>query len=99
YVYPDVVVTCDPRDYAPNRVWVDCPTLVVEVLSKSTERHDRGDKFEGYKRISTLREYMLVEYKRRGVEVWRRTEDDIWAVISYGPGTDVTLEHGLKIVG
>ncbi len=92
YVYPDVVVTCDPRDHMPSRVWVDYPILVVEVLSKATERHDRGDKFEGYKRIPTLREYMLVGYKRRGVEVWRRTEDDIWTVISYGPGAEVTLE-------
>ncbi|MDQ2830891.1 MAG: Uma2 family endonuclease, partial [Chloroflexota bacterium] len=45
YVYTDAVVTCDPRDNAPRRDWIDDPTLVVEVLSSSTERHDRGDKF------------------------------------------------------
>ena len=92
YVYPDVVVTCDARDYAPSRVWVEYPILVAEVLSKSTERHDRGDKFAGYKRISTMREYVQVGYKRREVEVRRRIDAEDWTVSSYGPGGEVTLE-------
>src|SRR6185312_112123 len=92
YVYPDVVVTCDERDRALGRDWIDYPTLVVEVLSKSTERHDRGDKFEGYKRIPTLREYMLVAYKRREVEIRRRVDVDDWTVLTYGPGSEITLE-------
>ncbi len=91
YVYTDAVVTCDPRDNAPRRDWIDDPTLVVEVLSPSTERHDRGDKFEGYKAIPTFREYVLVEYRRREVEVWRRDDAGTWAPTTYGPGSDVTL--------
>jgi len=53
YVYADAVVTCDARDDAPRRDWIDYPTLVVEVLSPSTERYDQGDKFEDYKAIPT----------------------------------------------
>ena len=74
YVYSDAVVACDPRDDVPGQDWIDYPTLVVEVLSPSTERHDQGSKFEGYKHISTFREYVLVEYRQRGVEVWRRDD-------------------------
>ena len=92
YVYPDVVVTCDERDIALSRDWLEYPTLVVEVLSKSTERHDRGDKFDGYKRIPTLREYMLVNHKRRDVEVRRRIDTEDWTVLTYCPGSEVTLE-------
>ncbi len=91
YVYADAVVTCDPRDDAPRRDWIDYPTLIIEVLSPSTERHDRGDKFEGYKTIPTFREYVLVEYRRREVEVWTRDDTGAWTATTYGPGDDVVL--------
>jgi Uma2 family endonuclease len=90
-VYADAVVTCDPRDQIPGQDWIDFPILVVEVLSPSTERHDRGDKFEGYKAIPTFREYVLIEYRRRGVEVWRRDAGGIWTNTLYGPGQDAAL--------
>jgi Uma2 family endonuclease len=92
FVYPDAVVTCDPRDDVPTREWIAYPTLVVEVLSKSTAKHDRGDKFEGYKAIPSFREYVLVEYRRREVTVWRRDEAGTWSATTYGPGEDVVLE-------
>jgi Uma2 family endonuclease len=92
YVYPDIVVTCEARDFALGRDWIDYPALVVEVLSRSIERHDRGDKFEGYKQIPTLREYVLISYKRREVEVRRRIDADDWTVLTYGPGSELTLE-------
>ncbi len=91
YVYADAVVTCDPRDDAPRRDWIDYPTLVVEVLSPSTERYDQGDKFEDYKAIPTFREYMLVEYRRREVEVRRRDAAGMWSATTYGPGAAVPL--------
>jgi len=92
YVYPDVVVTCDLRDDVPGQHWINYPTVVVEVLSPSTERHDRGDKFEGYKNMPTFRAYILVEYQRREVEVWRRDGTGAWAGATYGPGDDVALD-------
>src|SRR5438874_98031 len=93
YVYSAAVVTCDPRDGVPGQDWIDYPTLVVEVLSPSTERYDRGGKFEGYKNIPTFREYVLVESRRREVEVWRRDAAGAWTSTSYGPGDDVVLER------
>ena len=92
YVYSDAVVTCDPRDDVPGQDWIDYPMLVVEVLSRSTERHDRGDKFEGYKNIPTFREYVLVEYRRREVGVWRRDDAGTWNLTACGLGDDVALE-------
>jgi Uma2 family endonuclease len=76
--YPDVTIVRgrlerDPED--PNAV--TNPTLIVEVLSKSTEEYDRGDKFEHYKRIPSLRQYVLVSSRDREIEVWTR-ENDGW---------------------
>jgi Uma2 family endonuclease len=91
YVYADAVVTCDPRDAVLSQDWISYPSLVVEVLSKSTARDDRGAKFERYKSIPTLREYMLIEYRRREVEVWRHDESGTWIATIYGPEVDVVL--------
>lgn len=97
YVYADAVITCDPRDQAPDRDWIAFPILVVEVLSPSTERHDRGDKFEGYKAIPTLRDYVLIEYRRREIEIWHRGEGGAWSAALYGPGQDAALA-GVELV-
>jgi Uma2 family endonuclease len=92
YVYADVVVSCDPRDNVPDQEWLAYPKLVIEVLSRRTEQYDRGAKFDDYKAITTLQEYVLVGYRRRQVEVWRRDEADAWAVTTYGPGDTVALQ-------
>src|ERR1044071_8635235 len=57
YYYPDVVVTCDPSGGDPY--FREQPLLIVEVISPSTERNDRHEKMEAYKRVSGLREYVL----------------------------------------
>ncbi len=78
YVYPDLSVSCEPRfddDYTDVLL---TPVLIVEVLSDGTEQYDRGEKFVHYRRIETLREYVLVSQKEplveryvRGGDVWR----------------------------
>jgi len=78
--YPDVTVVCGPRQRDPDdEQAVTNPTLIVEVLSRSTEEYDRGDKFAHYKRIASLREYVLVSHRERSVEVWARTGDGEWS--------------------
>jgi Uma2 family endonuclease len=77
--YPDVTVVCGPRKRDPqDEQAVTNPTLIVEVLSRSTEEYDRGDKFEHYKRLASLRQYVLVSHRERTVEVWTRGADDTW---------------------
>src|SRR5438067_352701 len=61
YTYPDVTVVCaDPQFEEPDRRAMLNPTLIVEVLSETTEAYDRGDKFAHYRRLSSLREYVMV---------------------------------------
>jgi len=78
--YPDVTVVCGPREVdAEDPLAVTNPTLIVEVLSTSTEEYDRGDKFEHYKGMPSLRQYVLVSHREPIVEVWTRAEDGSWS--------------------
>lgn len=70
FYYPDVVVGCDARDKHPH--FMRFPTVIVEVLSDTTERIDRREKFWSYARIETLEEYVLVAQDKREVTVFRR---------------------------
>ena len=70
FYYPDVFVTCDPAD--DESFYKTSPVLVIEVLSFSTERLDRREKFLGYTGLSTLREYLLVEQERKRLTVFRK---------------------------
>lgn len=90
--YPDLLVTCDPRDRGPNAELAKRhPSLIVEVLSESTAAYDRGIKFEACRRIETLREYLLVEQDRRHVDLFRREADGRWVLESVGPEGEVAL--------
>lgn len=68
------------------------PKVIVEVLSPRTEEYDRGEKFEHYKRIPSLRQYVLVAHDRRAIDVWTRSAGDDWKQSSYGPGQAAALE-------
>ena len=80
--YAEVTVICgrlelDPAD--PKRHTALNPKVLVEVLSPSTEDHDRGDKLGNYKQIESLEEVVLVAHDRREVEVVRREDDGSWS--------------------
>lgn len=77
--YPDVTIICGPveRDGEDPMSAVN-PTVLVEVLSESTERYDRGAKFEHYKKLASLRQYVLVSHAAPAVEVWTRGARDAW---------------------
>ncbi len=77
--YPDVSVVCGSAERDPaNRNAVTNPRVIVEVLSDSTEAYDRGVKFAHYRRIPSLREYVLVSQKEPRIEVWRRNASEKW---------------------
>ena len=73
YYYPDLIVTCDPRDKHPQ--FVLHPKLLVEVLSPSTERVDRREKLFAYQSIESLEEYVLIGQDQKEVTVFRRAND------------------------
>ncbi|MGC4078251.1 MAG: Uma2 family endonuclease [Rubrivivax sp.] len=78
-LYPDVFVTCDKADLATDIVFRS-PLLVVEVLSPSTVAYDRGLKFALYRRIPSLREYVVVDPDSRRVEAFRRDAAGQWFI-------------------
>ena len=80
--YPDVMVTCDPRDQRARQV-IYHPCLLVEVLSPGTEAVDRGRKFRHYRRIDTLKEYVLMDADRYSVECYRLNEKGNWELTVY----------------
>jgi len=73
FYYPDLLVSCDPADADPY--FKARPKVIVEVLSASTERVDRREKFLGYQRIPSLEEYVLVDQARVQITVFRRSTD------------------------
>lgn len=92
HVYPDASVTCDARDVVDDEPdYISYPRLVVEVLSGSTEKHDRSAKFDLYRARDTFREYVLIETERSEIQVRLRTDDDVWTTAFYGPDDEVVL--------
>jgi Uma2 family endonuclease len=71
FFYPDCFVTCDPAD-ADQVTAKRNATVVIEVLSDSTEAYDRGAKFAAYRKLPALEEYVLIDSRARSVEVFRR---------------------------
>ena len=78
YNYPDIMVTCAPDDLLAERT-MKAPTLVIEVLSKSTETRDRSWKFNQYKQLPSLKHYLLVSQATCLVEWFRREESGLWS--------------------
>ncbi len=77
YVYPDVMVSCG--EAAGNETdMITNPSLVVEVLSPGTERWDRVGKFSQYRRLESLREYVLVSQDEMRLEWYTRRENGEW---------------------
>jgi Uma2 family endonuclease len=88
--YPDLIVTCDDRDKTAIKFF-QYPKLIVEVLSPGTEYIDRGEKFQEYRNIPTLEEYVLISSDRLYVEVFRRSQGRIWLYESYEAADTLVL--------
>lgn len=79
YTYPDASVVCGALDFDDDQQnAVVNPTLIVEVLSKSTEQYDRGKKFDHYRSIDSLREYVLISQDEPMVQTYLRNADGSW---------------------
>jgi Uma2 family endonuclease len=80
YTYPDIVITCGEERYEDDVVdTLLNPQVVIEVLSDSTEKYDRGKKFRHYQQIDSFREYVLVSQDEPVVERFVRQADGSWA--------------------
>lgn len=90
--YPDLHVVCSEveRDPDDDHAIVN-PTVIIEVLSDTTAESDRGDKFADYRRLRSLREYVLVSQRERRIDVYRR-DGRRWHLDEYGSGERVAFE-------
>jgi Uma2 family endonuclease len=99
YVYPDVTVVCGAVTVEPGASDVlTNPTTVVEVLSTSTEQYDRGLKWEGYQRIPSLVDYVLISQSEPRIERFERTADGGWLYRSEDLRGSVEMAHGVVLV-
>ncbi len=81
YTYPDVTIVCDEEKYLDEEFdTLLNPTVIVEVLSPSTEDYDRGTKFKLYRSIPSLKNYILVNSAEYAAEIYTRIENDEWVL-------------------
>jgi len=92
YTYPDVVVVCGEPKFQ-DKVFDTLlnPTLLVEVLSETTESYDRGKKFQHYRSIESLEEYVLVSQDEARIEKYVKRGDSFW-LLSEAVGLDSEIE-------
>jgi Uma2 family endonuclease len=84
YTYPDFSIICgNPETTSKENDTVIQPSVIIEVLSKSTKDYDRGTKFNLYRSIKTLKEYILVDSTSVSVELFTRLEDNSWHLTEY----------------
>jgi Uma2 family endonuclease len=91
YTYPDVSVTCDDRDKTTSQ-YITYPSLIVEVLSDSTEAYDRGGKFRMYRNNPILKDYLLVGSARIEMDLYHKNDAGDWIIINYQEGDVVELK-------
>jgi Uma2 family endonuclease len=89
YVFPDITISCDERDRNQKET-IRYPSVVVEVLSPTTEATDRGKKAAYYRACPTIQEYVMVDSEEVFIEVHRREER--WTINTFEPGDIIALE-------
>lgn len=98
YVYPDAVVVCGPFEAEEGTTdALANPSVIVEVLSKTTEKYDRGDKWQAYRQLGSLTDYLLVSQHEKRVEHYQRSGTDTWQYRVIGEGDRVFLARGAEL--
>jgi Uma2 family endonuclease len=101
YAYPDVSVVCgEPQFLDDARDTLLNPSLIVEVLSPSTEAYDRGRKFEAYRSVVSIKDYLLVSSERVSADLYSRQPDGRWLLAAASSMEDsLALESiGVRLV-
>jgi Uma2 family endonuclease len=98
YTYPDVMVICGQPQFIPGRTdTVTNPQVVVEVLSESTAAYDRGDKFQSYWTLESLRVYILIDQERVRVEYFQRVNEKEWLLRVLTKSEETLLIEPLEV--
>lgn len=94
YTYPDIAVVCGKPEFLPDEQLdtLTNPILIVEVLSASTEGYDKGIKFDNYRSLESLREYVLVSQDSKRVIRYTKQSDGSWNLMDFiGDKTEIEL--------
>lgn len=93
FFYPDILIVCGASVYYKEKRTAICnPKILIEVLSKSTESNDRGDKFEAYRTLDSLEEYILIAQSKPVVEQFVKQTDGSWKLwATIGLESTITL--------
>jgi Uma2 family endonuclease len=90
FYYPDVIVTCSQEDRTFD-YYKKSPQIIIEVLSNSTESFDRGDKFADYRKIESLKEYVLISQTKKRIDLFTKQDNNSWQLTSFYEGENLTL--------
>lgn len=91
FTYPDITVLCK-ETCLDSEEGASLPKVIIEVLSPTTRKYDRGKKFELYKDIPTFQEYILVDSQKAAIDIYRKTEKNTWKLQEYAP-----KDHSIEI--
>lgn len=92
YTYPDLALTAGEPQFSDDQVdTLLNPTVLIEVSSAGSSNYDRGSKFENYRSLESLQEYLVVDSRRIYAELWRKNESQHWALV-------LQAEHGSDMV-
>jgi len=98
FTYPDISIVCGDPEFLNNDEWnLLNPTVIIEVLSPSTKNYDRGDKFNLYRDIPTLKEYILVDTDTIGIEAFSINAQGRWVLKEYKNISDTLSMKSIKI--
>lgn len=85
YTYPDAIIVCDePQLQDEEFDTLLNPTVIIEILSKSTQSYDRGDKFSLYRSIPSFQEYILIHSDKVAIEQFNRQPNGSWVMKEFG---------------
>ena len=98
YTYPDVSVVCGQPEFDQGRTdTITNPVLIVEVLSEATQAYDRAGKFELYRALETLQDYLLVDQVRVYLEYFWKLADGTWQLKTYNLMEETVKLHTLEV--
>ncbi|MFT4155544.1 Uma2 family endonuclease [Parafilimonas sp.] len=81
YTYPDIIVLCNEPAFADDEFdTITNPSVIIEILSPSTANYDRGAKFDLYREIASLHEYLLIDSAAIHAVLYVKNEDDTWTL-------------------
>lgn len=98
FTYPDISIVCGEIVTKDNDDWnILNPSVIIEVLSRSTKNYDRGEKFKLYRNIQTLKEYILVDSENIHIEVFRTNANSHWELEEYKKPEETMLVKTVQL--